>query len=118
MASKTKTSTKICWEVYCDFSRQRHVGAKQPGGGEGLGADPDLPGARPGQAQGALVQVESWRSHRQPCHHRDLDHQPCYFGDSGNPTFIRLDLPCVSIALCIIVREMIARAIERRRLGP
>ena len=99
MASKTNTSTKFCWEVYCDFSRQRHVGAKQPGGGEGLGADPDLPGARPGQAQGALVQVESWRSHRQPCHHRDLDHQPCYFGDSGNPTFTYwLDLRSSSLA--------------------
>ena len=29
-----------------------------------------------------------------------------------------LIVPCVSIALCIIVSEMIARAIERRRLGP
>ena len=29
-----------------------------------------------------------------------------------------LIIPCVSIALCIIVSEMIARAIERRRLGP
>ena len=29
-----------------------------------------------------------------------------------------LIVPCVSIALCITVSEMIARAIERRRLGP